>query len=91
MLPLIAFHDLVFNRVPEEFPQLRWAWIEAASTWVPFLLYFLGRAGGQRGFSPEFMGPQLFEDYRFYIAFEDGEGCPASRGVDGLGPLDHGH
>ena len=43
LLPLIAFHDLIANKVPERYPNLRFGFIEAAASWVPFLLHFLNR------------------------------------------------
>lgn len=70
MLPLIAFRDLVANKIPERFPTLRWAFVEAGSSWVPFLFHTLKRFfrvdDGR-------WSPSLFRDYRIYVACEANE------------------
>lgn len=76
VLPLIGFHDLVFTRVPELFPQLRIGFLEASASWVPFLLHFFRRAAKRSGRDRAFFGPQLFEDYRIYVACESDEDIP---------------
>lgn len=73
VLPLIAFHDLVFGNVPERFPGLRFGFLEATASWVPFLLHFFRRSAPRSGRDPEFFGPQLFKDFRFYVACESDE------------------
>ncbi|HLY66882.1 MAG TPA: amidohydrolase family protein [Chloroflexota bacterium] len=70
MLPLIAFRDLIHNRIPEQFPKLRFGFIEAGASWVPYVLHALRR---QFKDDPDRYGPRLFEDYRFYVACEVGE------------------
>ncbi len=43
-LPVVhAFHALVSHRVPDKFPDLRWGFIEANSSWIPYLMYDLKR------------------------------------------------
>ncbi|HZU08147.1 MAG TPA: amidohydrolase family protein [Chloroflexota bacterium] len=83
MQPLIAFGDLVRTRVPERFPELRIGFIEAAASWVPYLLHLLRRASkAQFKVGPsgpewdEWWGPKLFRDYRLYIACEADEDIP---------------
>jgi uncharacterized protein len=43
MPPLHAFHSIVQLGVAARFPKLRFGFIEARSTWVPFVLYDLKR------------------------------------------------
>ena len=43
LLPVMAFYDLACSKVPERFPDLRWGFIEANSSWVPYLAHFLHR------------------------------------------------
>lgn len=78
--PVFGFRDIVANKVPERFPRLRFGFIEAASSWVPYILHVLRRAAkapitiGPLG--PEWgdrWGPQLFQDYRLLIACEADE------------------
>jgi len=70
LLPLIAFRDLVQNRIPEQFPKLRWGFIEAGASWVPYVFHNLQR---QLKDDPSRYGPQLMEDYNFFVACEVGE------------------
>jgi uncharacterized protein len=72
VLPLIAFHDIVSNRIPERFPGLRFEFIEASASWVPFLLHFLRRAARVKGGGGE-SGPDLFRKNRLYVACEADE------------------
>ena len=73
LLPVIAFHALVMNRIPERFPRLRFGFIEAGASWVPFLLHKLKRTLGANA---QAWGPQLFRDYRLYVACEADEDLP---------------
>jgi len=41
--PVNAFLELVLHRIPSKFPDLRFGFIEANSSWVPFLMYDLKR------------------------------------------------
>lgn len=70
LLPLIAFRDLVQNRIPEQFPKLRWGFIEAGASWVPYVFHNLLR---QLKDDPARYGPSLFEQYNFFVACEVGE------------------
>lgn len=76
VLPLIGFHDLIFSGVPERFPSLRFGFLEASASWVPFLLHFLRRSSRRSGRDPQFYGPELFREYRIYIACEADEDLP---------------
>jgi predicted TIM-barrel fold metal-dependent hydrolase len=71
--PLVAFRNIVANRIPELFPRLRWGFIETGASWVPFVLYQLR---GTRRAEPTFWGPRLFEDYRIWVSYEVGEDLP---------------
>lgn len=76
LLPVIGFHDLIFRRVPERHPNLRFGSIEAAASWVPYLLHFLRRSSKRSGRDPAFFGPELFESYRMFVACEADEDIP---------------
>ncbi len=92
LLPLIAFRDLVANRIPERFPDLRFGFVEAGASWAPFLMHTLRRFfrvdGGR-------WGPSLFRDYRLYLACEADEDVPYLITVTGQDHLmigsDYGH
>ena len=74
VMPLLAFRDLVANRVPEKFPELKFGFIEAAAGWVPFLIHIVRRLLKDKfrfGSSAE-----LFREYRIYVACEADEDIP---------------
>jgi predicted TIM-barrel fold metal-dependent hydrolase len=74
VMPLLAFRDLVANRIPEQFPGLRFGFIEAAAGWAPFLIHIIRRLLKERfkyGSSAE-----MFREYRLYIACEADEDIP---------------
>ncbi len=81
-LPLFAFRDLVAHKIPERFPDLRIGFIEASASWVPYVLHHLRRASGARlhagGDADATLdwGPNLFRDYRLYVAAEADEDLP---------------
>jgi uncharacterized protein len=70
LLPLVAFRDLVHNRIPEQFPKVRWGFIEAGASWVPYVFHNLQR---QFKDDPSRYGPKLFDEYNFFVACEVGE------------------
>jgi len=46
-----SFHSLIFNGIPEKFPQTRWAFVEVSSQWVPYAIHDFARRrerGGRR-------------------------------------------
>jgi uncharacterized protein len=74
VMPLLAFRDIVANRIPEQFPRLRFGFIEAAAGWVPFLVHILRRLlkdKWRHGSSVD-----LFREYRLYVACEADEDIP---------------
>ncbi|MGE5217101.1 MAG: amidohydrolase family protein [Chloroflexota bacterium] len=74
VLPVVAFRDLVANRIPEQFPKLRFGFIEAAASWVPYILHVLRRSVRS---DLKTKNPQdLFRDYRFWVACEADEELP---------------
>ena len=71
VLPVVAFRDLVANRIPEQFPELRFGFIEAAASWVPYILHVLKRS--VRGDLKQRDSRELFREYRFWVACEADE------------------
>jgi predicted TIM-barrel fold metal-dependent hydrolase len=71
VLPLAAFRDLVANKIPEMFPKLRFGFIEASAGWVPFLVHILKRLLRERW--KHASSPDLFRDYRLFVACEADE------------------
>jgi predicted TIM-barrel fold metal-dependent hydrolase len=60
---LIAFRDIIHNKLPERFPQLRFGFIETGAFWIPFVLHDLWRSTKDKRF---LHGPELFKEYRLY-------------------------
>jgi predicted TIM-barrel fold metal-dependent hydrolase len=66
ILPVVAFRDLLAKRVPERFPNVRWGFIEAGSSWVPYILdTVIGRRPADNSGRS---APDLFNDYHLYVA-----------------------
>ena len=75
ILPVLAFRDIVWNGIPEMFPRLRFAFLEACSQWVPFVLHEINRRRVGFGKKP-LHGPDLFREHRLYVACEVDEDLP---------------
>jgi len=75
-----AFQDLIVNSVPEEFPGLRFGFIEAGSSWLATVFHSLARLRMARSpragrfFSRDAPSPaDLMAEYRLYVACEADE------------------
>jgi predicted TIM-barrel fold metal-dependent hydrolase len=93
--PLHAFRDLVLNKIPEQFPKLKFGFIEASASWIPFLVHKV-RRDNSRPWKQSWASPaDLFEDYRFFVACEADEDLPYLAQYTGPGHLltgsDYGH
>ena len=77
MLPLMAFQNLVTNRIPEQFPDLRIGFIETGASWVPYVLHYVERDWRRKHqLDQPHLGPGLFRDYRLFVACESDEDIP---------------
>jgi predicted TIM-barrel fold metal-dependent hydrolase len=74
ILPLIAFRDLVANKIPERFPALRFGFIESSAGWIPYLIHVLRRLLRERWKYASSV--DLFREYRLYVACEADEDIP---------------
>ena len=79
--PLIGFRDLVAGEIPERFPNLKFGFLEASASWVPFLYHHLKRSARPRPSFPNARWKHasckdLFRDYRIYVACEADEDIP---------------
>jgi uncharacterized protein len=74
VMPLLAFRDLVANKIPERFPGLRFGFVEAAAGWAPFLIHIIRRVLKERFTFAS--SEELFREYRLYIACEADEDIP---------------
>ena len=61
-----AFHDLLMKGTPEKFPDLRWAFIEVSSQWVPYALNDMELRFQRQ--SRNWLGPDMLRENRMYVA-----------------------
>ena len=77
-LPVVgAFHDLLMKGTPAKFPDLRWAFIEVSSQWIPYALNDMElrfRRGNRQWF-----GPDALRDNHMYVACQTTDDIPYVR------------
>jgi predicted TIM-barrel fold metal-dependent hydrolase len=67
-LPVVgAFHSLVFQRITERFPDLRFGFVEATAQWVPWQVKYLTQRLAQENRAPR---GNLLRDNRLYVTTE---------------------
>lgn len=69
-----AFDGLARSGFPERYPDLRWGFIEASASWIPYMFHHIPLSFERRDhkqFDPEFMSR-----YRFYVAIETNDDLP---------------
>jgi predicted TIM-barrel fold metal-dependent hydrolase len=72
-----CFHALILSEVPSLFPDLRWAFVEASSQWVPYVIHDLRR----RFVSPtagkgKRLSDTVLADNRFYVTCQTDDDLP---------------
>ena len=97
-VPVIsAFHTLLLHKIPERFPNLRFAFVEASSGWVPHILHDLVRRFAQaEGRHLEgVVTDDILRDNRMYVACQTDDDLPYLLGVTGednvIMGTDYGH
>ena len=82
-----SFVTLVSRKTPEKFPSLRWGWIEASSSWIPYVNADL-RSQMQRGMAvipddkhkplefPFDVRHDLMREYNLFVACETQDDLP---------------
>lgn len=74
-LPVVgAFHDLLMKGTPGKFPDLRWAFIEVSSQWLPYALNDMELRFARRSMS--WLGPDTLRDNRMYVACQTTDDIP---------------
>jgi len=71
-LPVMdAFHALVLYNIPQKFPALRFGFLEAGSTWLPYVVDRLRAEKTRRHWVRQFdLGSDLFRSNRFFVAID---------------------
>lgn len=73
-LPVISsFHSILFKRLPQRFPSLRFGFIEVAANWLPYILNDLQRRVAREGWS---LGDDVLGDNRMYVACQTNDDLP---------------
>jgi predicted TIM-barrel fold metal-dependent hydrolase len=69
--PILAFRDLIANKIPEQFPKLKFGFLEASAGWVPFMMHILKRLFKEKWkFASD---KDMFREYRIFVAAEADE------------------
>ena len=61
------------NQIPDMFPKLRFGFIEASISWIPFLIHKLRRDNTKRWKAAWKSPADFFDDCRFFVACEADE------------------
>lgn len=68
-----AFHSILFDGIPERFPNLRFGFIEVSAQWVPYALHDLSRRLERRG---KKLGDDVLRESRMYVACQTDDDLP---------------
>src|SRR5205823_15108472 len=71
---LSAFHHILYDGIPDLFPRLRFGFIEASASWVPYLITDLRRRMVRDGRKP--LTDQPLHDNRMYVACQTNDDLP---------------
>ncbi|NIO09341.1 MAG: amidohydrolase family protein [Deltaproteobacteria bacterium] len=73
-----SFHSLVFGKIPQKYPRLRFGFVEASSQWVPYVLHDLVRRTAHRA-GQHLQGKmtnQVLRENRMYVACQTDDDVP---------------
>ena len=69
-----AFHNMIMEDIPERFPKLKVAFLEASSQWLPYVLTDLAKRYKLQNRSVDVKG--LLKEARFYVGCETSDDLP---------------
>jgi predicted TIM-barrel fold metal-dependent hydrolase len=73
-IPVISsFHAILTNGIPDRFPQLRFGFIEAAATWLPYVITDLRRRLAREG---KDLSDNPLKDNRMYVTCQTNDDLP---------------
>jgi predicted TIM-barrel fold metal-dependent hydrolase len=88
-----AFHSLLFDGIPERFPNTRWGFIEVSSQWVPYAIHDFARRAERRGQPVD--RADVLRRNRIYVAVQTDDDIPYVLRYSGEDALvigtDYGH
>jgi uncharacterized protein len=71
-----GFLSIIHGKVMQQFPTLRYGFIETASQWVPWALHSLGRADQSLGGRDRIRDASLMRENRLYVACQTDDDIP---------------
>ena len=69
-----AFHNLIMDRIPERFPNLKIAFLEVSAQWLPYVMTDLAKRYKLQG--REFNAKSLLRESRFWVGCETSDDLP---------------
>lgn len=76
LLTAATFQSLIYQGVPQLFPKLRWATLEATARWLPFALGDVLRRAKYVGQGAEKTAADLMRENNFYVQVQFGDDLP---------------
>jgi len=73
MAMVSQFHYLLENELPKKYPNLRWAFIEAAASWLPYALQDLESRLSRKG---KKLGDNPLKDNNIWVTLEMADDIP---------------
>jgi predicted TIM-barrel fold metal-dependent hydrolase len=75
----VGFYRLCVGDLSQRFPRLRWAWLEAGASWVPFVLHEAARVvadGVTRSKGAIIVNKRLTEEHQLFVACQIDDDIP---------------
>jgi len=69
-----SFHTLIFNKIPDRFPQTRFAFVEVSSQWVPYAIHDFARRMERGGTKVD--KSDVLRKNRIYVACQTDDDLP---------------
>jgi predicted TIM-barrel fold metal-dependent hydrolase len=72
--PINLFASLITNRLPQKFPDLRWAFVEVSAEWLPYVMNHLEIGSRRRG--NVWRDKDLLKENHIYVACQTSDDLP---------------
>lgn len=72
--PINLFATLIASRLPREFPDLRWGFVELSAEWLPYVMNHVEI--GYRRQGKRWAGRDLLKEHRIYVACQTSDDLP---------------